>query len=325
VVPAFNETDRLPRTLDALRNIVRNRDIELIVVDDGSTDGTADLARRILTYEENASVIRLPRNRGKGYAVRAGVARARGSAIMFMDADLATDLSSLPAVVGALERAEIAVGSRSKAGAVVVGASTKRTLMGRGFNTFARAVTGVSSRDTQCGFKAFRSGPGKLLFALSRVDRFAFDVELLVLGRMLGYRAEEVPVNWTQQPGTKVSTVRDSLAAVRDVVRTRARRSPLDRSIVSVSVRDSARSGSSRELPAMLRTLLRHGDIVIDTDRAAVALLPLCSDEVGRSVATRLRRKYADLAAAAGRTPAQVIRTFGSACSEEHWVRPSLP
>jgi hypothetical protein len=224
-----------------------------------------------------------------------------------MDADLATDLSSLSKLVEALDHAEMAIGSRSTADAVVIGASMKRALMGRAFNLFVRALTGVTSRDTQCGFKAFRPGPARLLFELAHVDRFAFDVELLLLAQVFGYRVEEVPVTWTDRAGSTVATVRDSLAAARDVMRARARRSALEHRIVSVSVGHPGRPAPGAELVADVCPLVRDSDTVVDTGDGVIALLPLCSERVGHTVAARLRRKFPDLSVTTGSTPAHLL------------------
>ncbi len=324
VVPAFNEAERLPRTLDALTSVSWSRDIELIVVDDGSTDGTAEVAEKHLVPHENSGVVRLARNVGKGHAVRVGIARARGSAVVFMDADLATDLSSLSKLVEALDDAEVAIGSRSAADAVVIGASMKRAVMGRAFNLFVRAVTGVTWRDTQCGFKAFRPAPGRLLFELSHVDRFAFDVELLLLSRLLGYRVQEVPVMWTDRAGSKVTTLPDSLAAARDVLRAHTRRSMLDHRIVSVSVRHSGGPSPSGGLLENVRQLVRDSDTLIDAAVSVTALLPLCSDRVGHTVASRLRRKFPDLSVTVGSTPVRALARTMAAAPETGFVPSGL-
>lgn len=212
VIPAFNESARLRSTLPVLIAHVADRDAEIIVVDDGSDDDTALVAGAILgTF--SGQVIRLPENRGKGAAVRAGVAAARGEAVLFMDADLATDLEALPTVLKALEDADVVVGSRAVDGAIVYQGTRERALMGRAFNRMVRMLTGLEVHDTQCGFKAFRARVAKLLFAMSRVDGFAFDAEMLDYARILGFRIAEVPVVWTAVRGSSVRPVRDSAVA----------------------------------------------------------------------------------------------------------------
>ena len=223
VVPAYNEARRLKRSLPLLVDLAADARAELIVVDDGSDDGTADVAAAHLVGVPGAKIVRLALNSGKGAAVRAGVAHARGRSIVFMDADLATDLNDLPALLEALETADVAIGSRAIPGATVDGASSTRACMGRGFNRLARVVTGLSLGDTQCGFKGFRAPVAQLLFRLGVVDGFAFDVEILALARRMGYRIAEVPVHWRAIPGSRVDVMRDPARMVRDVLLTHAR------------------------------------------------------------------------------------------------------
>src|SRR5205807_9013629 len=170
-----------------------------------------------------AKLLRLALTSGKGAAVRAGVAHARGRSIVFMDADLATDLRDLPALLDALDTADLAIGSRVIPGATVEGSTSARERMGRQFNRVARLVTGIDVRDTQCGFKAFRAPVAQLLFHLGVVDGFAFDVEILALARRMGYRVAEVPVHWRAIPGSRVDVMRDPARMVRDVLLTHAR------------------------------------------------------------------------------------------------------
>ncbi|TMK83378.1 MAG: glycosyltransferase, partial [Actinobacteria bacterium] len=209
VVPAYNEARRLTLSLPPLLDVVSDADAELIVVDDGSDDGTAEVAAGLLAGVPGAKVVRLALNSGKGAAVRTGVNHARGRSIVFMDADLATDLH--------------AIGSRVVEGATVDGASSARARMGRTFNRVARAVTGLDLGDTQCGFKAFRAPVAQLLFHLGVVDGFAFDVEILALARRMGYRVAEVPVHWHAVEDSSVDVLRDPGRMVRDVLLTQAR------------------------------------------------------------------------------------------------------
>jgi glycosyltransferase involved in cell wall biosynthesis len=194
---------------------------EIIVVDDGSSDRTAAVAVGLLNDVRHGAVLRLDRNAGKGAAVRAGVAHARGTSTVFMDADLATDPRDIGRLLGGLDRADVVIGSRAAAGATVENAPVMRAVMGWTFNRFLRSATGLELRDTQCGFKAFRTSTARLLFGLSKIDGFAIDVELLLLARGIGLVVEEVPVRWRHQQGSQVSPIRDSLAMLSDVVRLR--------------------------------------------------------------------------------------------------------
>ncbi|WP_307874452.1 dolichyl-phosphate beta-glucosyltransferase [Frankia nepalensis] len=220
VIPAYNEARRLPRSLPLLTAALREvPGSEVIIVDDGSLDGTAAVAAGLLRSLPGSRVIRLPWNSGKGAAIRVGVAAAAGDAIVFMDADLASDVSDLPALLAALEHAEVALGSRR----IGVGADRTRTrqLGSWAFNQLARSITDLDIADTQCGFKAFRNAEAKVLFSLSRATGFGFDVEVLSLARSLGYRIVEVPVRWTEEPGGTFRIIRHTPAMIVDLARAR--------------------------------------------------------------------------------------------------------
>jgi len=233
VIPAYNEATRLAASLPALEAGLRlHQPVEVIVVDDGSTDGTAQVAMELLGGWPSATVVRLPWNGGKGAAVRAGVAVATGDVVVFMDADLSADIADLPRLVASLEHADIALGSRSVAGSNAVYDKSLRRFTSKVFNDLACGIAGISASDTQCGFKAFRTPVAKMLFHLCEVDGFAFDVEVLALADMLGYRAVEVAVGWQEDTSSKVNPVRDARRMLGDVVRIRRRCSQLAGSLV---------------------------------------------------------------------------------------------
>jgi glycosyltransferase involved in cell wall biosynthesis len=211
VIPAYNEAARLPDTLARVDSYFSGRHIEIIVVDDGSSDGTADLARRGVPGGAVPIVIAFPENRGKGAAVRAGVLASTGEAVLYMDADLATDISSLDEFLKLLEDHDVVVGSRAVPGATVHNTTWLRTVMGRTFNGMVRLLTRLEVHDSQCGYKAFRGDAARLVFSLSTVDGFAFDPEVLMIGRALGLTITEVPVDWTAVEGSSVRPLRDSL------------------------------------------------------------------------------------------------------------------
>jgi glycosyltransferase involved in cell wall biosynthesis len=220
IVPAFNEARRLPRSLPTLLAALRRiPGAELIVVDDGSSDDTAAIATELLRGVPDGQVVRLPWNSGKGVAVRTGVAVARGEAIVFMDADLSSDVGDLPLLLTALEHAEVALGSR-RLGRVVE-RSVSRRLGSWAFNHLTRALADLDLADTQCGFKAFRRDEAKILFSLARADGFGFDVEVLAIARAAGYRIVEVPVRWSEEPGGTFRVVRHTPAMVAEVARAR--------------------------------------------------------------------------------------------------------
>lgn len=228
ILPAYNEEARLRGSCSALRRHLVSQgwtedDLEVIIVDDGSTDRTVECAQDAVDSYPRMRLIRLPWHAGKGAAVRLGVAAADGDAIVFMDADLATDLRFLSEGLKALWNADVVIGSRAAPGAEVTGRSPIRTMLHRAFGSQARRLTGVPVSDPQCGFKLFRSEAAKTLFPISRVDGFGFDVEILLLARKVGYRVIELPVRWHAVEGSHVNVIRDPLVMLRDLLRVRFR------------------------------------------------------------------------------------------------------
>lgn len=228
VIPIFNEERRLHTLLDGLRTdadrVCAALDLELlevIAVDDGSTDRTAELLAGFDALGERFRVLRFPRNRGKGAAVRDGMLVARGDLALMSDADLSTPLEELGLLLGAVRAgADIAIGSRAlDRSKVLVHQPLYRELMGRVFNRLLRRVTRLPWRDTQCGFKLFRLEGTIRLFELQRVEGFAFDAELLVNARRLGLEVNEIPVRWIDDPDTHVGLVSSSAQMALDTLR----------------------------------------------------------------------------------------------------------
>jgi glycosyltransferase involved in cell wall biosynthesis len=211
VVPAFNEEGRLPKTLDRILEWLpaqRLKFQEVIVVDDGSRDGTAGVVERYGKPPSPIRLLRNPGNRGKGYAVRHGMLDAGGEWILYTDADLSTPIEEVQKLQAAtaVENAVVAIGSRAvDRSLVAVHQSPFREYSGRFFNIVMRALTGLPFRDTQCGFKLYRADAAKEIFSRQEQDGFSFDVEDLVIAKKLGLRAIEVPVRWANVEGTKVT------------------------------------------------------------------------------------------------------------------------
>lgn len=221
VVPAYNEEHRLEKTIEEIVGYFQSQRsrFEVIVVDDGSSDNTSRIAMEWTTSHEEIRLIRLPENRGKGYAVRVGVVNALGARVLFTDADAATPIGEIARLESALtDGADLAIGSRAKQDEHVdVVAKWYRRIIGRIFHGLVQLVAIRGLADTQCGFKLFRAHVAQDLFSCARMDRFSFDVEILVTARLRGYRIDEVPVNWTHQPGSRINMIADSLRMARDL------------------------------------------------------------------------------------------------------------
>jgi glycosyltransferase involved in cell wall biosynthesis len=226
VIPAYNEERRLPATLETVRAYLDGRAFdfaELVVVDDGSRDGTAALVEQATVADAGIRLVRNPGNRGKGYAVRHGLQEARGEWVLFTDADLSTPIADLERLEQAVESAGAAgaIGSRALDRALVGRRqSAFREFSGRCFNLAMRMVTGLPYRDTQCGFKLLRADAARAVAGRQRIEGFGFDVEILFIARKLGFKVLEVPVRWFNAEGTKVS-LWNGIAAFGDPLRVR--------------------------------------------------------------------------------------------------------
>jgi dolichyl-phosphate beta-glucosyltransferase len=220
IVPSYNEERRLPETLERIAAYVHasGREVEILVVDDGSTDGTAAIAEAFKSKFKALRVLSNGVNRGKGYSVRHGMLEARGRIVLFTDADLSAPIEEADKLFAAMETYDVAIGSRAlDRGLISVHQSKFREFAGIIFNTIVRLCLRLPFVDTQCGFKAFRREPCRIIFEQQRIERFGFDPELLYLARRHGLRAVEIPVRWGHSPATKVSMLRDSLQMFLDV------------------------------------------------------------------------------------------------------------
>jgi glycosyltransferase involved in cell wall biosynthesis len=227
IVPAYNEEARLGRTLSQIHECF-GRDprvanaLEIIVVDDGSTDGTVRIAQK-WARAAPPSRFRLfsnERNRGKGYSVRRGLLEARGRIALFTDADLSAPVEESEKLLAAIAAGQdIAIGSRAIDRSLISAhQSVFRETAGIIFNALVRTFTGLPLHDTQCGFKAFVREPCRIIFEQQRIEGFGFDPEILFLARRHGLRTAEVPVRWAHDPGTKVHVVRDSILMFGDLM-----------------------------------------------------------------------------------------------------------
>lgn len=227
VIPAYNEEDRLEAPLlDTVRHLSRRAtSFEVIVVDDGSRDGTARLVRDLQVRHPEVRLIRLPANRGKGFAVRTGVVNSAGEHVLFADADGSTPIQEVARLRERIDDgADVAIGSRAAEGSDVrVDARLHRKVIGRVFHAAVQVLTVGDFRDTQCGFKLLQGDVARDLFGRLRMDGFSFDVELLSMALWRGYDVVEVPVNWRHVPGSRVNLVTDSFRMLRDLFVIRSR------------------------------------------------------------------------------------------------------
>lgn len=220
IVPSFNEELRLPASLNHIAEYVAaaRRSTEVLVVDDGSTDRTAEVAAAYADRIANLRVLKNGENRGKGYSVRHGMLEAKGDVVLFTDADLSAPIEEADKLLAAMEQYDVAIGSRAMDRSLIkVHESAFREFAGIVFNRIVRTVLWLPFVDTQCGFKTFRRERCRILFEQQRIERFGFDPELLFLARRHGLKAVEIPVRWSHSPATKINMMRDSIQMFVDV------------------------------------------------------------------------------------------------------------
>jgi dolichyl-phosphate beta-glucosyltransferase len=229
VIPAYNESARIDRTLRAVADCVREEGwrAEVLVVNDGSTDTTA---RQVLDFAHayaqtypgvtlEIKVVENPGNKGKGYSVRNGLLKAQGEIVMFTDADMSSPIHEAERLFKAIaEGADIAIGSRwLEQERQTHRQPLYRQFFGRCFNLFTRLVMGLPFRDTQCGFKAFTRAAAQTVFQLQTIERWGFDPEILFIAIKRGLRVEEVPVSWGHDERSRMSYLRDGMQMLREM------------------------------------------------------------------------------------------------------------
>ena len=228
IVPAYNEAARLVTTLPVIVDFLSTArpGSELILVDDGSTDDTAEVAEHGFAEAAgiSARLIRGEQNRGKGHTVRTGLLHARSNIALFSDADLSTPITEAAKLIDPIEKGEcdLTFGSRALDRSLIgVHQPWSREQGGRVFNLIVRLATALPFWDTQCGFKAFRMNVCRPLIEAAKIDRFGFDVELIYLAHLAQVRLREIPVRWDHNPGSKVAVLRDSFRMADEVRRIR--------------------------------------------------------------------------------------------------------
>jgi len=223
IIPAYNEAARLPATLRTLQAFLVTRPwrTEIVVVDDGSTDRTVEVAQEELTSTFKFRIASLGANRGKGAAVARGVAEACGRNVGFMDADLSYELDGIDLAMKHLaDGADVVIGARDLPSShAMVDYATIRSLTTKMYSALVNGLAVVGIPDTQCGFKWFRAEAAHRLFARMTLASFAFDVELLALAQRWGLRIDRIPVRVTHSPDSRVRLVRHSTRMLWDLLR----------------------------------------------------------------------------------------------------------
>jgi dolichyl-phosphate beta-glucosyltransferase len=216
VLPAYDEADRLPRTLEAFLAYLPDDPAraELVVVDDGSTDATGELAEQAATRDRRVRVLRTGVNRGKGAAVRLGMLAATGELLVFTDADGSYGPGQVERIARALTEAPVAIGVRR---VELLGGRFLRRVASRAFSLAQRALLGLPFADTQCGLKGFRRDAARAIFGRAALDGFAFDAEALFLAGRLGLRVVQVPVRAEERDGSKVRLALDAVRMLREM------------------------------------------------------------------------------------------------------------
>ncbi|HEX8814383.1 MAG TPA: dolichyl-phosphate beta-glucosyltransferase [Terriglobales bacterium] len=225
ILPAYNEQARIAATLEKILAHAADRrwNVELLVVNDGSTDETAAIVSRYAVDHRALRLLDNPANRGKGYSVRNGILHARGDILLFSDADLSSPIEEADKLFAAIaEGTDIAIGSRWVDPRLQIRKQPlHRRIFGRIFNLALRIILGLRFKDTQCGFKAFTRRSAQALFTLQKIDRWGFDPELLFLARKFGFSVHEVPVAWSHREGTRIQPLRDGIRMFGELLKVR--------------------------------------------------------------------------------------------------------
>ncbi len=221
IIPAYNESARIPATLESVVACIREQrwQAEVLVVNDGSTDSTAQLVRDFGLRAPEVRLLENPGNRGKGYSVRAGVLQAQGDIVMFTDSDLSAPIEEAERLFAAISNgADIAIGSRwLESGRQTQRQPLYRQLFGRCFNLVCRMVMNLPFADTQCGFKAFTRSAAQTVFQLQTIERWGFDPEILFIALKRGFRVVEVPVSWAHDERSRMSYLKDGLQMLKEL------------------------------------------------------------------------------------------------------------
>jgi len=225
IIPAYNEKANIGPTVKEVLNYLSAKDYsyELIVVDDGSRDGTKDVVNKLAQENKNLKLVSYLPNRGKGYAVKRGMLGASGKWRLFMDADNSTKICEVDNFLKALETGfDIAIGSRRIEGAkLTVPQPLHRRLLGWAYRLFCATLLGTKASDYNCGFKLFYKDAAQRIFSKIRMERWSFDTEIIFFAKKLGYKIKEVPVSWEFTGTSAVRPIRDGIRSYMDLLRIR--------------------------------------------------------------------------------------------------------
>ena len=221
VIPAYNESARIEATMERVMQCVQTQgwDAEVLVVDDGSTDDTAEIVQRYMDRYDRLHLVKNNGNRGKGYSVRNGLLQAAGDVVMFTDADLSAPMEEANYLMAAIaDGADVAIGSRwMDRKRQTIHQPLYRQFFGRCFNAITRLVMGLPYKDTQCGFKAFKRPAAQVIFRLQRIERWGFDPEILFIARKLKYDIREVSVTWGHDERSRMSYLKDGMKMLEEM------------------------------------------------------------------------------------------------------------
>ena len=223
VIPAYNEAERIGPTIETIHDYFRKKpqSFDIIVINDGSKDNTANIVLDLAKEIRNVILLDIPINQGKGFAARKGMIHAAHDLILLTDADLSTPVDEFEKLVPWMRKGyDIVIGSRGmKESEITLRQPWYRRMMGKAFNLLVRTLIVNDFKDTQCGFKLFRRGAAARIFRASKINGFAFDVEILLIAKKMGYKTKEVPIRWIDSPRSRVNPLRDPVKMLLDLLR----------------------------------------------------------------------------------------------------------
>ena len=220
IIPAHNEAERLPASLEAVKRYISSQpfETEVIVVENNSSDATVDITREWMKAMPQLRLISLAQP-GKGNAIRTGMLAAQGTYRFMADADFSMPVEEISKFLpNGSTLAPVAIASREAPGAKRIGEPFYRHLIGRVYNLLVRLLVLPGLQDTQCGFKCFSSEAAEAIFPLQKLEGWSFDVEVLTIARQLGFEIAEIPITWHYQPGSRMRLLQDSLRMAKDLL-----------------------------------------------------------------------------------------------------------